>query len=68
MYVPIGNFLLLNDDKTQSKMFTTMEFNRVVEALDILKDAEMSTSLIESHRMDNYLKILQRNEIFYPNR
>ena len=65
MYIPIGNFFFLSDEKIRSKSFSTIEFNRVVEALDILKDVEVSTS-VQSHKMDNYMKIARRNDLFFP--
>ena len=65
VYIPIGNFFFLSDEKSRSKSFSTIEFNRVVEALDILKDVEVSTS-VQSHRMDNYMKIARRNDLFFP--
>ena len=44
VYIPIGNFLFLSDEKKFSKMYTTIEFNRVVEALDILKYSKQEAS------------------------
>ena len=65
VYIPIGNFFFLSDEKSRSKSFSTIEFNRVVEALDILKDVEVSTS-VQSHKLDNYMKIARRNDLFFP--
>ena len=65
IYTPIGNFFFLSDEKIRSKSFSTIEFNRVVEALDILKEVEVSTS-VQSHRMENYMKIARRNDLFFP--
>ena len=67
VYIPIGNFLFLSDEKKFRKMYTTIEFNRVVEALDILKDAELASSL-EAHKLTNYMRTARRNDIFFPNR
>ena len=65
VYIPIGNFFFLSDEKSKSKTFSAIEFNRVVEALDILKDVEVSSS-VQSHKLDNYLKIARRNDLFFP--
>ena len=65
VYIPIGNFFFLSKEKTRSKTFSTFEFNMVVEALYILKDVELSTS-VHSHKMDNYMKIARRNDLFFP--
>merc|ERR1719319_938821 len=65
VYIPIGNFFFLSDEKCNSKMFPTIEFNRVVEALDILKDAEVANSL-KSHKLDYYMQIARRNDLFFP--
>ena len=65
VYIPIGNFFFLSDEKSKSKAFSAIEFNRVVEALDILKDVEVSSS-VQSHKLDNYLKIARRNDLFFP--
>ena len=65
IYTPIGNFFFLSDEKMRSKSFSTIEFNRVVEALDILKEVEVSTS-VQSHKMENYMKIARRNDLFFP--
>ena len=67
VYIPIGNFFFLSDEKCNSKMFPTIEFNRVVEALDILKDTEVANSL-KSHKLDYYMQIARRNDLFFPGR
>jgi hypothetical protein len=38
----------------------------VVEALDILQEADMASLL--SHKIDNYMKIMRRNDLYYPGR
>ena len=63
MYVPIGNFFFLSEEESSNKSFSVKEFNRVVGALDILKDVEVSTS-VQLHKMDNYMRIARMNSLF----
>ena len=36
VYIPIGNFFFLFEDKKLTRTFSTLKFNEVIEALDIL--------------------------------
>jgi len=65
VYIPIGNFFFLFEDKNITKSFSTMKFNDVIESLDILKDVYIQDSL-ESHKLTNYMKLAKANDAFYP--
>ena len=63
VYIPIGNFFFLNEDKKITKVLQTFEFNDVISALDILKDVNIHESL-ESHKLRNYRSICCDNECY----
>ena len=63
VYIPIGNFFFLNEDKKITKVLQTFEFNDVISALDILKDVNIQESL-ESHKLRNYRSICCDNECY----
>ena len=63
VYIPIGNFFFLNEDKKTTKLLQTFEFNDVISALDILKDVNIQESL-ESHKLRNYRIICGDNECY----
>ena len=66
VYIPIGNFFFLFEDKKLTKSFNSLKFNQVIEALDILKDVVVQDSL-ESHKLTNYMRLARTNDAFFPN-
>merc|ERR1711892_180659 len=64
VYIPIGNFFFLFEDKKLTKASSTMKFNEVIEALNILKDVYIQDSL-ESHKLLNYMRLAKANDAFF---
>ena len=65
MYVPCGNFIFLSEQKDKNKTFPVEESKEVGEVLkEALKDAQLSKRG-QSHEMDNYMKIAERNNFFF---
>ena len=65
VYVPIGNFFFLNQDKKKTKVLNTLQFNEVTTCLDILKEVNVQDCL-ESHKLKNYMAICGENDCYSP--
>ena len=63
VYVPIGNFAFIHEDKTHSKMFQPSQFNDVIRCLDILREVDIAESL-SSHKLMNYRKLCSYNDCY----
>ena len=63
IYVPIGNFMFLYENRQSLKCFNSLQFNDVTRALDILREAEIQESL-GSHKLKNYMKYCSYNDCF----
>ena len=63
VYIPIGNFFFLNEDKKKSEVLNTTQSNAVITRLDILKDVNIQDCL-ESHKLKNYRSICLENDCY----
>ena len=63
VYIPIGNFFFLNEDKKKSKVLNTQQFNTVTSCLDILREVNVEDCLA-SHKLKNYMNICAANECY----